>query len=103
MDARPSGISVSELRRLRETERWLAWVRLVAVPFAVFQVAIGSDYPHNYERWAWATTAIFGVGTLVLLWLSRRDWTRSGQRVLGFTALAFDFGIVSTYVLLYSF
>jgi signal transduction histidine kinase len=94
---------MSELRRLRETERWLAWIRLAAVPFAVFQVAIGSDYPNNYERWAWVTTGIFAVGTLVLLWLSRRDWTRSGQLVIGFTALAFDFAIVSTYVLLYSF
>jgi len=94
---------MTELRRLRETERWLAWIRLAGVPFAVFQVSIGSDYPHSYERWAWVSTGIFAAGTLVLLRLSRRDWTRSGQLVLGFSALAFDFAIVSAYVLLYSF
>ena len=32
---------MTELRRLRETERWLAWVRVAGVPFAVFQVAVG--------------------------------------------------------------
>jgi signal transduction histidine kinase len=94
---------MTELRRLRETERWLAWIRLIAVAFAVFQVAIGSDYPHNYERWAWITTGIFAVGSLVIFWLARRDWARSGQLVLGFSALVFDFAVVSTYVLLYSF
>src|SRR5207253_6021173 len=94
---------MSELRRLRETERWLAWIRLAGVPFAVFQLAIGSQYPHSYERWAWVTTGIFAAGTLMLLRLSRRDWTRSGQLVLGFSALAFDFAIVSAYILLYSF
>jgi signal transduction histidine kinase len=94
---------MSELRRLRETERWLAWIRLAGVPFAVFQVAIGSGYPHNYERWGWVATGIFAAGTLILLRLSRRDWTRRGQLVLGVSALTFDFAIVSAYVLLYSF
>jgi signal transduction histidine kinase len=94
---------VSELRRLREVERWLAWIRVAGVPFAVFQVAIGNDYPHNYQRWAWLTTGLFAVGALLLLWLGRREWERRQQLVLGGSALAFDFAIVSGYVLLYSF
>jgi signal transduction histidine kinase len=94
---------MTELRQLRETERWLAWVRVAGVPFAIFQVAIGSDYPHNYERWAWVTTAVFAAGTLVLLWLARREWSPRGQVVLGASALTFDFAIVSAYILLYSF
>ena len=94
---------MTELRRLRETERWLAWIRLVGVPFAAFQVAVGTDYPPNYERWAWITTAVFAVGTLVIFWLARQDWSRPGQLALGFSALAFDFAVVSTYILIYSF
>jgi signal transduction histidine kinase len=43
------------------------------------------------------------MGTVALLWLSRRDWDRPRQVALGVGALAFDFGIVSAYVLLYSF
>jgi signal transduction histidine kinase len=94
---------VTELRRLRETERWLAWVRLAAVPFAAFQVAIGSNYPHGYERWAWVLTGGFAAGTLCLFWLSRKEWSFRRQIALGVGALAFDFGIVSGYILVYTF
>ena len=89
--------------RMRETERWLAWIRLAAVPFAVFQVAIGSSYPNNYERWAWVTTGLFAVGAVLLFWFSRRRLRRRAQVALGFWALSFDFAVVSAYVLLYSF
>ena len=92
-----------ELVRLREAERWLAWVRLAAVPFAVFQVAVASDYPSHYERWAWLTTVLFAAGTFVLLWLSRRGWSQRGQVALGFSALGFDFAVVSAFVLIYSY
>lgn len=41
----------TELERLRGTEIWIAWVRLFAVPFAAFEVAIvGDDHPPGYER-----------------------------------------------------
>ena len=30
----------AELERLRATERWIAWVRLAAVPFAVVEVGL---------------------------------------------------------------
>jgi signal transduction histidine kinase len=94
---------MTELQRLREVERWLAWIRLAAVPFAVFQVAIAGDYPAGYELWAWVTTGIFVAGAFVLLPLSRRPWPRRTQVVLGGSALAFDFAVVSAYVLIYSF
>jgi signal transduction histidine kinase len=94
---------VTELRRLRETERWLAWVRLAGVPFAAFQVAIGSNYPHGYQRWAWLLTGGFAVGTLLLFWLSRKEWSFREQVALGIGALTFDFGIVSGYILVYTF
>jgi signal transduction histidine kinase len=94
---------VSELHRLREVERWIAWVRLAGVPFAIFQVALASGYPHGYERWAWLTTAIYAAGAVALLPLSRRDWPRRTQVFLGFFALGFDLAVVSAYVLIYSF
>ena len=92
-----------ERSRLREVERWLALIRLIAVPFAAFQVAVATDYPHNYERWAWVTTGLFAAGTLLILWLSRRELRPPAQVALRYSALAFDFAVVSAYVLLYSF
>jgi hypothetical protein len=83
-----------ELKRLRDVERWIGWIRLGGVPFAIFQVAIGSSYPSGYRLWAWVTTALFAVGALALFWLSRREWPRSGQRRLGLLALVFDVTVV---------
>jgi hypothetical protein len=39
------------LERQREIERWIAWVQLVAVPFAVLEVGLISEgYPPGYRR-----------------------------------------------------
>jgi hypothetical protein len=84
-------------------ERWIAWVRLGAVPFAVFQVAFSSGYPGGYQTAAWVTTAVLGAGAAVLFVLSRRPLTDRALARLGAAALAFDFAIVSTYVNVYSF
>jgi len=92
-----------ELKRLRDVERWIGGIRLAAVPFAIFQVAIASGYPSGYRVWAWVTTGVFTVGALALFWLSRRDWPRTTQSRLGLVALAFDFAVVSAYVLIFSF
>jgi signal transduction histidine kinase len=92
-----------ELKRLQDVERWIGWIRLGAVPFAIFQVAIGSGYPPNHRLWAALTTAFFAVGAAVLFWLSRREWERAAQQRLGLAALTFDFAVVSAYVLIFSF
>ena len=102
MGAREAPLN-GELRRLRDVERWIAWVRLGAVPFAIFQVAIASGYPGDRELWAWAATGVLTVGTLALFALSRRELTKQALRRLGLAALAFDFAIVSAYTLLFSF
>jgi signal transduction histidine kinase len=85
------------------TERWMARVRVLAVPFAVFQVAIGRHYPPHYETWAWVTTGVFALGTLVLLRLAHSHLSRRDQLVLGSAALAFDFAVASSFILLFSF
>jgi signal transduction histidine kinase len=91
-----------ELERTRQTERWIAWVRLIAVPFAVIEVGVVSTgYPPGYENWAWLATAVLGVGAIVLWFAARRDLSPPGQRVLGSAALAFDALIVAGYVVLY--
>jgi signal transduction histidine kinase len=94
---------MTELRRMREIDRWIAWVRLAAVPFAIVNVALVSIYPSGYRAGGWAITAVLAVGAVVLLWLSRRDWPRAAQVRLGLIATAFDFAVVSAYVLVYHF
>ena len=81
----------------------MGWVRALAVPFAAFQVAIGTGYPPNYQTWALATTGVFALGTAVLLVLAYSDLSHRGRVVLGAAALAFDFAIASSFILVYSF
>ena len=82
----------------------MAWVRLLAVPFAVLEVGLlKDDYPPGYERWAWALTALLAVGAGVLLWLAYRVPSRRAWRRIGFGALVLDTVVVYGYVLVYSF
>ena len=90
------------IERLRELERWIAWVRLLAVPFAVVEVGVVSTrYPPGYEAKAWVITAVFGTGALVLWVLARPKLPATRQRILGLSALAFDSGVIASYVVLY--
>jgi signal transduction histidine kinase len=93
----------ADLKRLRDTERWIGWIRLAAVPFAILQVALAGGYPEGYERAAWLTTACFCLGTVVLFRMGRRNLNRRDQVRLGVLALAFDFAVVSVYVFVFSF
>lgn len=82
----------------------MAWVRLLAVPFAVLEVGLlKEDYPPGYERWAWALTALLALGAGVLLWLAYRVPSRTARRRIGFGALVLDTVVVYGYVLVYSF
>ena len=101
-DRRARAVSV-DAARMREIERWIAWVRVAAVPFAILQVTISTGYPPGFERRAWAITGILAVGTALLLWLSRRELSDRAQRALALYALAFDAVICSAYVLTYYF
>ena len=93
-----------ELERLRRTEIWIAWVRLFAVPFAAFDVAIvGDEHPPGYERLAWFTAAALTLGAVAFFWLARRDLDRKARGRIGFLALAFDTAIVYAFVSVYTF
>jgi signal transduction histidine kinase len=94
----------AELKRLRETERWIAWVRLAAVPFAIVEVSfLTTDYPAGYEKWAWATTAALAVGAVLFFGLSRSETFDRAPRRIGFLALTLDTVVVTAFTLIYQF
>ncbi|HVU77466.1 MAG TPA: ATP-binding protein [Gaiellaceae bacterium] len=80
-------------------ERWIAYVRLAAVPFGIVQVALTTDYPEHYELYAWLLVAGLGVGAVGLYVLVRRSVTET----LRVVAMLFDFAIVSGFTLLFAF
>ena len=43
-------------------ERWLAWVRLGAVPFVALQAVVADPYTVGQGVWLWATTAVVRRG-----------------------------------------
>ncbi|MBD0291346.1 MAG: GAF domain-containing protein [Thermoleophilia bacterium] len=93
-----------DLERLRQQESWIAWIRALAIVWAVLEVGfVTHDYPPGYHRWAWVTTAALGAGALVFLALARRRWSLRGYARLGVAALTFDVAIVYAYVFIYAF
>jgi signal transduction histidine kinase len=85
-------------------EVWMAWVRFFAVPFAVLEVGVfKEDYPEGYETWAWAMTAFFAAGAIVLLIVADRVRSRAAWRRIGLAALAFDAVVVYGYIVVFSF
>jgi len=53
----------------RLVERWIAWVRLGGVLFAIVEVAaLSPGRPSGYEAPQWALTIAFAVGSAALFW-----------------------------------
>jgi signal transduction histidine kinase len=92
-----------ELDRLRTTERWIALVRVLAVPFAVLHVLTVGAHPPHLELLAWITTAVLAAGAVVIFARSRRDLPLSAFRALGLAALVFDTVVIAAFVLIYHF
>src|SRR5262249_50739006 len=80
-------------------ERWLSWVRLGAVPFAILQAILAEPYPASEGNWIWLTTAIFAIGSAVLFYLARLDLSDATLGRLGLIALIFDFAVISSFIL----
>src|SRR5438105_639948 len=92
------------VERLRETERWIAWVRLAAVPFAIVEVGLlSTDYPSGYESWAWATTGLLAVVGVAFHLLSRSAVFARAPRLIGLLGLTVDSVIVAAFVLIYQY
>ena len=93
-----------EVRRLRDVERWMAWIRLGGVVFALFQLGVLRDeYPDGYDVGVWVTTVVLAVTAVVFWVLSRRDLSERSARAVGLLALTADTAVVASYVLLHSF
>jgi signal transduction histidine kinase len=81
----------------------MAWVRVLAVPFALVEVVFfREDYPPHHEAWALAITGVFAVGATALLVLAYRA-PRSAWRRLGFAALLFDSFVAYGYIAVFAF
>ena len=94
----------ARIERLRQMEIWIAWVRLLAVPWAVAEVAfIVGDYPAGHEQWAWITTGVLAGGALLFFWLARRQLGLGGRIRLSILALAFDVAVIYAFVFVYAF
>ena len=88
----------------RRRERWIAWVRLLALGWAVAEVTyVVHDYPPGHRTAAWIATGVLAAGALVLFFLAHREWGDRGRTVLGLAALAFDVAIVYTFVAAFIF
>jgi signal transduction histidine kinase len=87
------------MTRNRSLEWWIAIVRLIAIPLAVIQVALTSGYPPGYESAAWALTAGFVLGSLLIFAVVRR----SASLTVQILALCFDFAVITGYTILFAF
>ncbi len=89
-------------QRVTGLERWIAFVRLAAVPFAILQVSISSEYPAHYRLFAVALTIVLAMGAVVF-WFLASTIPDAESSFVGVTALAFDCAIVTAFVLTYHF
>ena len=80
-------------------ERWLAWVRLGAVPFVILEAAAAAPYPSGRIGWVWASAISFALGAVAFFVLSRRRPSPAALERLGLAALVFDFVVVSSFIL----
>ena len=94
---------MTQLQHLRQTERWIANIRLGGVLFAVMQVVLTTGYPSGYKRDAWIVTVLFALVAAIVFVLSRRDLPWPRQLTLAVAALLFDTGVLSGYLLVYNF
>jgi signal transduction histidine kinase len=93
-----------EPERARKQEIWIAWIRLAAVPWAVFEVGLNSDsYPEGYEGWAWVTTLVLSAGALAFIVLAYRDLTPRARSLVGYGALSLDTAVILSYYFIYAF
>jgi signal transduction histidine kinase len=83
----------------RPLEWWIAVVRLMAVPFAVFQLFLIDDWPPGYQTAAWILVAVLAAGS-ALLYAGLRY---QSKRAFPIVAMAFDFAIVSAFAILFTF
>jgi signal transduction histidine kinase len=90
------------VRPLLALERSIAAIRLVAIPFAIFQVGVTSGVPEGWQTAGWVTTAVLAVGAFAFALVVRRELSDSGAFVLSVAGQLFDTAVVSSYVIAYA-
>jgi len=93
-----------ELERRWELERWISLVRLVAVPWAVIEVAFVTDFTsERYETAAWIVTGALAFGAVVFFGVGRRRVPSRFQPSVCLAGLVFDTGVIWAYALVFTF
>lgn len=94
---------MSEAVRRREIERWIAWLRMGGLVFAVLEIGVfTARFPPGYLDAAWALTIAYAVGAMLLFWLARAASDRR-LGIVGFAALVFDAAVVAAYGIVFSY
>jgi len=93
-----------ELERRWELERWISVIRLIAVPWALIEVGVVTDFTTaRYETAAWVVTATLAAGAIVFFWIGRRGVEAAYQPGVCFAGLLFDTGVIWAYALVFAF
>jgi signal transduction histidine kinase len=93
-----------EQQRRWQLERWISILRLIAVPWALIEVAFLIDFSsRGYEAAAWAVTGCLAVGAIVFFWAGRRGVPARFQPAVGFAGLVFDTAVIWAYALVFTF
>ena len=90
------------MRPRQSLERSIAAVRLLAVPFAIFQVAVTVGVPEGWETTGWIITGVFAAGAVAFGLVVRRGLSDRGAFAVSVTGQLFDTAVVSAYVVAYS-
>ena len=93
-----------ELERRWELERWISVIRLIAVPWALIEIGVVTDFTTpRYETAAWVVTGTLAVGAVLFFWIGRRGVPAPYQPGVCFAGLLFDTGVIWAYALVFSF
>src|SRR5207248_4713675 len=84
LGARADGAAL--VRSLLGLERSITVVRLIAVPFAVFQVAATVGVPQGWQTSGWITTGVLAVGAVLFALIVRRQLSDRGAFALSVAA-----------------
>jgi K+-sensing histidine kinase KdpD len=90
--------------RQRVQEMWIAYARLFAVAFAVFQlIVVTQEDPEANISAGWIVTSILAAGALAFLLLARLRLSLRKRTILGAVALLFDTAIIYAFVFTHAF
>ena len=93
-----------EQQRRWQLERWISIVRLIAVPWALIEVALLIDFSsRGYEVAAWGVTGCLAAGAVVFFWAGRRGVPARYQPAVVFAGLVFDTAVMWAYALVFTF